>query len=97
MTVTLSALWGALGAVMVQGLEFIRAVKQANGWPWRQEGGVRAGPYVAMALVSIAIAAVLAAASAETVNGRFGAAGVGAAAPLIIAGMTRREKSDGSG
>lgn len=92
MSVAESALWGGIGALMVQGTQFVGMVTRLNDWPWRDGGLAGVARYAAVVVVSVVIAGLLAAASAETVQGRFGAAGIGAAAPLIIAGMARQER-----
>ncbi len=81
--------------MMVQGLEFVRAVGKARGWPWVKKGQLPLIPYLVVVLVSIVISVLLATATAELVNGRFGAVGVGAAAPMILTRMTKYGGADG--
>lgn len=37
MTILTFALWGLAGGAFVEGLEFAKAIRHVNDWPWRSE------------------------------------------------------------
>jgi hypothetical protein len=80
------ALWGLAGGFAVEGLELVSAIRRTRGWPWRFDGEVGLGPYLASVGVRLVISAVVAMALGWNgqVSGPAGALIIGITAPLIV-------------
>jgi len=79
-------LWGALGGLAVEAVEFRRAIRRTGDWPWKDPKEPRFGPFLVSVFVRVGLGSGLAIASGLTnqVSGAFGALAVGVAAPLMV-------------
>jgi hypothetical protein len=85
------ALWGAAGGLMVEAIQFYRAIKLTGDWPWRIKGEPAPLPLLVSVVIRVGVGFGLAWAAADNnqVTGAFGAIAVGVAAPLLIEQMTK--------
>lgn len=83
------ALWGALGGLIVDALEFYRVVRN-NGGRWPED--MRSLAFLVAELIRLGVGAILAVAFASSghVSDTLGALAVGAAAPLIAEKLARQ-------
>lgn len=86
------ALWGALGGLVVEANQFLRAILRLKVWPWKVKG--EPAPPVLAASVAIRVGlgfvVALVMGNAGEISGVFGAFMVGVAAPLILEQMMRQ-------
>jgi hypothetical protein len=89
-TWTTAALWGILGGIVIEGLDFYNAVRQHGKAPWHVtgKGGQRisAGIYLAAELVRLLIGGIVAGAAAASgqISGPLIALALGVATPLAV-------------
>jgi len=85
------ALWGAAGGLMVEAIEFSRAIKRTGSFPWKSPGEPGPLPLLVSVVIRIGVGFGLtwAAAANNQVTGAFGAIAVGVAAPLLLEQMAK--------
>lgn len=88
MNVWIAAAWGGGGGLIVELLEWYRALRRAGGMPWKKDPDHEPHPpaLILAAVIRAGIGAVIAAAMAASgqISGALGGLTAGIAAPLVI-------------
>lgn len=88
-------MWGGGGAVAIELLDWTAAIKQSQGWPWKQASEPGLGPFVFVTVVRLVLALFVTAGLA--VGGQLTsiapAIGAGVAAPVILEKLGRTAQS----
>jgi hypothetical protein len=85
-----SALWGGFGGLSIEALEFVRAMRLNNDWPWRDARNPTPLIYAVSVFVRTFLGIGLAAAAQVTgqVAGPLAAIAIGVSAPLVLEQMS---------
>jgi hypothetical protein len=92
MTGDVAAVWGGLGALGVESLEFVAVTRNSGRWPWLDPGGTERLPLAVCIVVRVAVGAIVAGAlgAAAQVSGQFGALTAGIGGPMLIQQTARQ-------
>jgi hypothetical protein len=83
--------WGLFGGFSIEGLEFSRAIRHVEDWPWKSSEEPGAGSLAASVAIRLVVSGGLAVAAGKThqITGPFGAVATGVSAPLVIEQLAR--------
>lgn len=86
------ALWGLLGGLAVEAMDFVKAIRRVKGWPWRPPLGPGGGPYCVSVIVRIGAGGILAGAAGASgqISGPIIALALGTAAPLVLEKLSQQ-------